>query len=104
MKIPKEVGVTITVQLTDTDNIRAYADRPSLPDGWVELATHKLTVKIPPIEEKEITLKKVAFLEQSKEKLEQETFQKLKYIDEKIQSLLAIENKSDEIDIDNLPF
>ncbi len=95
MEIPKEIDVTITVQLSENDNIMVFANDDCVPTGWVNLVTHKLKVKIPPIDQKEIILKKVDFLEQSKEKLEQETFQKLKFIDERIQSLLAIENKSD---------
>jgi len=111
MEIPKEIDVTITVQLNEYDEVRVYADNDSLPDKWLNLAIHKLKVKIPPITEKEILLKKVDFLEQSKQKQQEETFQKLKFIEEQIQSLLAIENKSDEtdtkiqeVDIDSLPF
>jgi len=98
MEIPKEVDVTITVQLNETNDIRVYANDQCIPNGWINLATHKLTIKIPPIDAKEILLKKVTFLEQSKQEIKQETFQKLKFIDEQIQSLLAIENKPDETD------
>jgi len=111
MEIPKEVDVTITVQLSESDSIAIYANDQCVPNGWMTLATHKLKVKIPPITVNEVMLKKVDYLEKSKQKLEQETFQKLKFIDEQIQSLLAIENKSDEadtkiqeVDDNNLPF
>lgn len=93
--IPEEFETVINAFLTEYDTIFASTNE-DLPTGWLLLTTEKVKIKIPHHTAKEISLKKIDYLEEAKIKVEQETFQKLKYMDEQIQSLLAIENNPGE--------
>lgn len=97
---------TITAMLTDNGSVYLN-DNNSTPDGWTIICSQTFTFDIPKIDNENQCRMMVDSLEKEKDKIQQEAFNEVRKIDDKIQKLLALPNLSgdeEKTGFDELPF